>query len=110
LCRGGHVENPAKELQHFKLLSVAGAYWRGDEKNKMLTRIYGTAFPTKKELDDYLTMLEEAKKRDHRKLGQELDLFTISPLVGAGLPLFTPKGTLLRDLLVDFSESLQKEY
>jgi threonyl-tRNA synthetase len=107
LCRGGHSENPKKDLQYFKLLSIAGAYWRGNEKNKMLTRIYGTAFPTKQELDDYLTMQEEAKKRDHRKLGKELDLFVFSELVGPGLPLFTPKGTILREELFKFSESLQ---
>lgn len=108
LCRGGHVENPAKELKHFKLLSVAGAYWRGDEKNAMLTRIYGTAFASKKELKEFLTMREEAKKRDHRKLGKELDLFTISPLVGSGLPLFTPKGTAIRDALESFVWTLQR--
>ncbi len=110
LCKGGHSKNPQKEIGAFKLLSIAGAYWKGSEKNKMLTRIYGTAFATKKELDEYLAMLEEAKKRDHRKIGRELDLFVISNLVGAGLPLFTPKGTLLRDLLAEFSESLQKKY
>ncbi len=109
LCKGGHAENPSKEIGAFKLLSVAGAYWRGSEKNKMLTRIYGTAFQTQKELDGYLVMLEEAKKRDHRKLGKELDLFVISELVGAGLPLFTPKGTILRDGLLGFSEQLQIE-
>lgn len=108
LCRGGHVENPAKELKHFKLLSVAGAYWRGDEKNAMLTRIYGTAFANKEELKEFLTMREEAKKRDHRKLGKELDLFTISPLVGSGLPLFTPKGTAIRDALENFVWTLQR--
>ncbi len=107
LCKGGHSENPQKELQHFKLLSVAGAYWRGDEKNKMLTRIYGTAFATQKELDDYLAMQEEAKKRDHRVLGQKLDLFTISEQVGKGLPLFTPRGTLLRELLNEYSQQLR---
>lgn len=107
LCRGGHSENPKKDIGAFKLLTIAGAYWRGDEKNPMLTRIYGTAFPTKKELDDYLAMLEEAKKRDHRKLGKELDLFTFSDLVGKGLPLFTPKGTLLRELLNNFSQELR---
>ncbi len=110
LCKGGHSENPSKEIGAFKLLSIAGAYWKGNEKNKMLTRIYGTAFPNKKELEEYLNQLEEAKKRDHRKLGRELDLFVISELVGGGLPLFTPKGTLLRDLLSGFSESLQKSY
>ncbi len=107
LCRGGHSENPAKDIGAFKLLSVAGAYWRGSEKNKMLTRIYGTSFPTQKELDDYLFMIEEAKKRDHRKLGQDLDLFTFSELVGKGLPLFTPKGTILRELLNNFSQELR---
>jgi threonyl-tRNA synthetase len=109
LCRGGHLENPAKELRAFKLLSVAGAYWRGDENNKMLTRIYGTAFPTQEELDQYLVMLEEAKKRDHRKLGKELDLFAFSDLVGSGLPLFTPKGTILREELKRFSEELREK-
>ena len=99
LCKGGHVEHPDKELKHFKLLSVAGAYWRGDEKNKMLSRIYGTAFFTKEELEQYLNRLEEAKRRDHRKLGKDLDLFTFSDLVGKGLPLFTEKGaTIWREL------------
>lgn len=107
LCKGGHVENPKETLKNFKLLSVAGAYWRGDEKNTMLTRIYGTCFPTKEDLEAYLTMLEEAKKRDHRKLGTELDLFVFSDLVGKGLPLFTPRGTLLRELLNDFSQKLR---
>lgn len=110
LCRGGHTENPANDLGAFKLLSIAGAYWRGNEKNKMLTRIYGTAFPSKQELANYLAMLKEAKQRDHRKLGRELDLFTFSELVGAGLPLFTPKGTILRQALVSFSEDLQKTH
>lgn len=108
LCRGGHVEHPNKELKHFKLLSLAGAYWRGDEKNAMLSRIYGTAFFSKEELDEFLKMREEAKKRDHRKLGQALDLFTFSPLVGAGLPLFTPKGTIIRDGLSNFLWSIQR--
>lgn len=107
LCRGGHCEHPSKELKFFKLLSIAGAYWRGDEKNKMLTRIYGTAFPTKEELEAHLQMLEEAKKRDHRKLGRELDLFVFSDLVGKGLPLFTPRGTMLRELLNDYSQQLR---
>ena len=103
LCRGGHVENPsAIPLDSFKLDKIAGAYWRGDEKNKQLTRIYGLAFASGKELADYLAMMEEAKKRDHKKLGQELDLFSFSDLVGPGLPLWTPKGTLLRILLDDF--------
>jgi len=109
LCKGGHVENPFKELGAFKLLSIAGAYWRGNEKNKMLTRIYGTAFSTEAELEEYLNRLEEAKKRDHRKLGKELGLFTFSELVGSGLPLFTPKGTFLRTQLAGFSEELQRE-
>lgn len=108
LCRGGHEMNPSKELKYFKLLKVAGAYWRGDEKNKMLTRIYGTAFFTKEELDNYLHMLEEAEKRDHKKLGKELDLFVFSDLVGPGLPLWTPKGTLLRDILNDYVWQLRK--
>ena len=101
LCRGGHAENPAKEIpsDSFKLDRVAGAYWRGDEKNKMLTRIYGLAFATKVKLDAYIAQQEEAKKRDHKKLGIELDLFTFSELVGPGLPLWTPKGTTLRMLL-----------
>jgi len=110
LCRGGHEMNPSEELKHFKLMKVAGAYWRGNEKNKMLTRIYGTAFLTKEDLEEYLHMLEEAEKRDHRKIGKELDLFVFSELVGAGLPLFTPKGTILRDKLFEFSESLQRRY
>jgi threonyl-tRNA synthetase len=107
LCRGGHVDNPSEDLKYFKLLTVAGAYWRGSEKNKMLTRIYGTVFPTQKELDDYLSLQEEAKKRDHRKLGKELDLFTFSELVGSGLPLYTPKGALLRRLINEYVESVQ---
>ncbi|MBM5790060.1 threonine--tRNA ligase, partial [Candidatus Parcubacteria bacterium] len=108
LCRGGHCERPSEELTHFTLLSVAGAYWRGDEKNKMLTRIYGTCFPTQTELDAYLVQLEEAKKRDHRKLGKQLGLFTFSPLVGSGLPLFTAKGAELRRVLGEFVWSLMK--
>jgi threonyl-tRNA synthetase len=114
LCRGGHCDNPAHEIStdSFKLSRVAGAYWRGNEENKMLTRIYGLAFNTKLELDDYETMREEAKKRDHKKLGVELDLFTFSPLVGQGLPLWTPKGTLVRNLLDEYVWSLRqmKEY
>lgn len=109
LCRGGHSENPKNELKHFKLLSIAGAYWRGDEHNPMLTRIYGTAFPSKEELDAYLIQQEEAKKRDHKKLGKELDLFVFSELVGPGLPLWTPKGTMLRILLDEFVWELRKE-
>ncbi|MCX6704077.1 MAG: threonine--tRNA ligase [Candidatus Woesebacteria bacterium] len=106
LCRGGHIGDP-KDIKYYKLLSVAGAYWKGSEKNKMLTRIYGTAFPTQTELDEYLTLQEEAKKRDHRKLGRELDLFTFSELVGSGLPLYTPKGALMRRLINEYVESVQ---
>ncbi len=109
LCRGGHTENPKTDLKHFKLLSIAGAYWRGDEKNKMLTRIYGTAFTSKEDLEKYLWQLEEAKKRDHKKLGKELDLFVFSDLVGPGLPLWTPKGTILRNLLDEYVWKLRKE-
>jgi len=110
LCRGGHLENPAKEIKAdaFKLDRVAGAYWRGDEKNKMLTRIYGLAFETREELDTYIAQVEEAKKRDHKKLGKELDLFTFSELVGAGLPLWTPNGTLIRDELDSFVWKLRQ--
>jgi threonyl-tRNA synthetase len=109
LCKGGHSENPAKEINpdSFKLDRVAGAYWRGNEKNKMLTRIYGLAFGTKEELDAYLKQREEAEKRDHRKLGKELDLFTISEQVGKGLPLFTPRGALIRELLNEYSQTLR---
>ncbi len=110
LCKGGHVENPKMEIGAFKLLSLAGAYWRGDEKNKMLTRIYGTAFPTKQELEEYLTMLEEAKKRDHKKLGKELDLFIFSPLVGGGLALWTPRGTIIREELDNFIWHIRKKF
>jgi len=111
LCRGGHLENPKNEISDdaFKLDRVAGAYWRGDEKNPMLTRIYGLAFPTKQELDAYISQREEARARDHKKLGRELDLFTFSDLVGAGLPLWTPKGTVIRDLLDSFVWELRKE-
>lgn len=110
LCRGGHVENTNQiPLNGLMLQRVAGAYWRGNEKNPMLTRIYGLLFETKEELDGYLEKLEEAKKRDHRKLGAELDLFTFSDLVGAGLALWTPKGTLLRNTLDDFVWQLRKE-
>lgn len=107
LCRGGHVEKPAKELKYFKLLSVAGAYWRGSEANKMLTRIYGTAFFSQEELDGYIKMKAEAKERDHRKLGKELDLFTFSSLIGSGLPLYTPKGAFIRRALNNYIEELQ---
>lgn len=103
LCKGPHVES-MKEIGAFKLIRVAGAYWRGDEKREMLTRIYGVAFDTEEELDAYLKQQEEAKARDHRKLGKELDLFCFSDLVGAGLPLFTPRGTILRDVVNDFTQ------
>jgi len=111
LCRGPHVPNTNK-LKAFKLLSIAGAYWRGDEKNRMLQRIYGTAFVDKKELDAYLHRLEEAKRRDHRKLGRDLDLFSFSDEVGAGFPIWHPKGALLRTLLEDFErkEHLRRGY
>lgn len=111
LCRGGHTENPAKEISSdsFKLDRVAGAYWRGSEKNKMLTRIYGLAFDTNEKLDEYIHQQEEAKKRDHRKLGRELDLFTFSDLVGAGMPLFTPKGNIVREEIIKFSRELNDE-
>ncbi|MBI5123730.1 threonine--tRNA ligase [Candidatus Roizmanbacteria bacterium] len=109
LCKMGHVENPSKELRHFKLFFVAGAYWRGSEKNKMLTRIYGTCFPTKEELDKYLWMREEAKKRDHRKLGKELDLFVISENIGKGLPLLTPKGTIIREEILKLEYELESK-
>ena len=102
LCRGGHSEHPNQDIGAFKLLSLAGAYWRGSEKNKMLTRIYGTSFPTQEELDDHLNMLEEAKKRDHRKLGQELDFFSTNPLTGQGLILWHPKLSITRNEVEKF--------
>lgn len=110
LCRGGHLENPSQgiDANAFKLDRVAGAYWRGDSKNKMLTRIYGLAFETAEELEAYIVQREEAKKRDHKKIGKELGLFVFSELVGAGLPLWTPKGTLIRELLNDYVWSLRK--
>ncbi|MBR2725464.1 threonine--tRNA ligase [Candidatus Saccharibacteria bacterium] len=106
LCKGPHVKD-LSEIGPFKLIRIAGAYWRGDEKRPMLTRIYGVAFDTEKELDDYLKRQEEAKRRDHRKLGKELDLFCFSDLVGSGLPLFTPRGTTLRELMANYSLSLR---
>ncbi len=105
LCRGGHVDDPASELEHFKLLSVAGAYWRGDEHNTMLTRIYGTAFARAAELDEHLRQREEAKLRDHRKLGQDLDLFFVDEMVGKGLIMWLPKGQVIKDEI----EKLVKE-
>ena len=104
LCRGPHVAS-TKDIGAFKLMRVAGAYWRGNEKNPQMQRLYGVAFATKEELDNYLHMLEEAKKRDHRKLGKELDIYTSSQLIGAGLPLFTPRGTVLRDKLDQLAQS-----
>ena len=109
LCRGPHIPHTGF-IKAIKLTSVAGAYWRGDEKNKMLTRIYGISFPKKSMLDEYLVMLEEAKKRDHRKLGKELELFTFSQRVGQGLPLWLPKGAELRDRLERFLRKIQKEH
>ncbi|MEO0898043.1 MAG: threonine--tRNA ligase [Bacteroidota bacterium] len=108
LCRGGHIPN-SKSIKAMKILSTAGAYWRGDEKNKMLTRIYAISFPKKKELTEYLEMMEEAKKRDHRKIGKELGLFTFSERVGMGLPLWLPKGTRLRETLINFLKNLQEK-
>ena len=108
LCRGPHVET-TKQVGAFKLMRVAGAYWRGSEKNPQMQRLYGVAFATKEELDQHLVMLEEAKKRDHRKLGAELDLFVFSDLVGAGLPLWTPRGTTLKNELDKFVQDLRSE-
>ncbi len=110
LCRGGHVGHPESEIKHFKLLSVAGAYWRGSEKNKMLTRIYGTAFSTRVELDKYLENLELAKKYDHRKLGQELELFTISEKVGQGLVLWMPKGNVIKEQIENWAKKTEEEW
>ncbi|WP_143306737.1 threonine--tRNA ligase [Chitinophaga vietnamensis] len=106
LCRGPHIPNTGF-IKAIKLTNIAGAYWRGNEKNKMLTRIYGITFPTQKELDEYLTLVEEAKKRDHRKLGKELELFTFSEKVGLGLPMWLPKGALLRERLQRFLQEAQ---
>lgn len=109
LCKGPHLSNTS-EVGAFKIMRVAGAYWRGDEKNPQMQRLYGVAFETQEELDEYLQRLEEAKLRDHRKLGRELDLYTVSPLVGVGLPLFTPRGTVLRDVLANYSNQLRQKY
>lgn len=106
LCKGPHIESD-KEVGAFKLMRVAGAYWQGDENKPMLTRIYGVAFETEDELKEYLEKIEEAKARDHRKLGKELDLFCFSDLVGAGLPLFSPRGTILREMMSEYSLSLR---
>nr|WP_321223349.1 threonine--tRNA ligase [uncultured Psychroserpens sp.] len=108
LCRGGHIPNTGI-IKAIKIMSVAGAYWRGDENNKQLTRIYGISFPKQKELTEYLHLLEEAKKRDHRKLGKELELFTFSQKVGQGLPLWLPKGAALRERLENFLKAAQKK-
>jgi len=112
LCRGGHSEHPSKEIKpdSFKLERTAGAYWRGDEKNKMLTRVYGLAFESKKTLNHYETQIIEAEKRDHRKLGKELELFAFSDLVGSGLPLFTPKGQAMREAITEYLWQLSKKY
>lgn len=109
LCRGPHVSN-TKEVGAFKLLRVAGAYWRGKETNPQMQRLYGVAFETQEQLDTYIQQLEEAKLRDHRKLGRELDLYTVSPLVGAGLPLFTPRGTIIRDVVSSYSNQLRQRF
>lgn len=109
LCRGPHVESTS-QVGAFKLLRVSGAYWRGNDQNAQMQRIYGVAFADRKALAKHLLMLEEAKKRDHRKLGQELDLFVFSDVVGSGLPMFTPRGTVLRDELINFSNQLRQRY
>jgi len=109
LCRGGHVDSTGK-IGAFKLTKTAGAYWRGNENNPQMQRIYGVAFATQEELDEYLNRLEIAKQRDHRKLGKELDLYTTSPLVGIGLPLFTPRGTILRDIVAQYSNQLRQKF
>ena len=109
LCRGGHVDSTGK-VGAFKLTKTAGAYWRGNENNPQMQRIYGVAFATQEELDEYLNRLEIAKQRDHRKLGKELDIYTTSPLVGIGLPLFTPRGTILRDIVAQYSNQLRQKF
>lgn len=109
LCRGGHVDSTGK-VGAFKLTKVAGAYWRGNENNLQMQRIYGVAFTTQEELDEYLEKIEIAKQRDHRKLGRDLDLYTTSPLVGVGLPLFTPRGTILREVVSQYSNQLRQKF
>ena len=109
LCKGPHIPS-TEPIKAVKVLSIAGAYWRGDEKRPQLVRVYGISFPKKKMLDEYLTMLEEAKKRDHRKLGKEMELFTFSQNVGQGLPLWLPKGAMLRNRLQDMLSKIQRKY
>jgi len=109
LCRGPHLPNTGF-IKAVKLTSIAGAYWRGNEKNKMLTRVYGITFPKQKMLEEYLILVEEAKKRDHRKLGKEMELFTFSQNVGQGLPMWLPKGANLRQQLEDFLKRVQKKF
>lgn len=108
LCRGPHIPSTGR-VKSFKLLNIAGAYWRGDEKNKQLQRIYGISYPKKKQLDEFLHLLEEAKRRDHRKLGKELELFVLTPKVGSGLPLWLPNGTIIRETLENFLRDEQKK-
>lgn len=112
LCRGGHSESPATDIEpdSFKLSTLAGAYWRGDEKNTMLTRIYGLAFETKEELDAYLTQIEEAKKRDHRVLGERLDLFTFDESIGKGLPIWLPKGNIIKEELETWAKKTEDKW
>src|SRR3989338_6729055 len=111
LCRGGHAESPSKDIKSdaFALERIAGAYWRGDEKNQMLTRIYGLAFDTKEELETYRVQQEEAKKRDHRKIAREQGLLVFSGLVGSGMPMFTPKGNIIHSEIINFSRELNTE-
>ena len=109
LCKGGHIPSTGF-IKAVKLLNIAGAYWRGNENNKQLTRIYGISFPKQKELEEYLNLIEESKKRDHRKLGKELELFSFSEKVGQGLPMWLPKGTILKQNLESFLRKLQKNF
>ena len=109
LCRGPHLPDTSY-IKAIKLTGLAGAYWRGNEHNKMLTRIYGITFPKQKMLDEWLVLMEEAKQRDHRKIGKEMELFTFSQAVGAGLPMWLPKGAMLRDRLEGFLRKVQKKY